>query len=59
MDPEGFIDVGPSDRRRFHQRNVLTKPNTLKDLQRMLPLRAFPEVHSWLNILFKRVDNTS
>lgn len=58
MDTEGFIDVGPLERKRFHERNVLSKAKTKSEEQRSMPaLRAFPEVHSWLNILFKRVDN--
>ena len=58
MDTEGFIDVGPLDRRRFHERKVLSKNKPANEERRPVPaLRAFPEVHSWLSILFKRVDN--
>jgi hypothetical protein len=58
-DTEGFVDVSQTDRRRYHNREVLKKrPPEDRNPQRSYPaLWAFPEVNSWVNVLFKRVDN--
>jgi hypothetical protein len=59
-DTEGFVDASRSDRRRFHTKAVLRKKTWPEDRQpqRNRPaLWAFPKVNSWVNVLFKRVDN--
>lgn len=60
-DTEGFVDSSEADRRRYHTRNVLRKPRPeeRQALQRRNypALWAFPEVNSWINVLFRRVDN--
>ena len=61
-DTEGFVDHLETDRRRYHNKNVLKKPRPeerqAQRSKRSHPaLWAFPEVNSWINVLFRRVDN--
>ncbi|KAF2188984.1 hypothetical protein K469DRAFT_684250 [Zopfia rhizophila CBS 207.26] len=56
-DTDGCPDTSQIDRRRFHNRGA---PSEGKPVERRRPipaLWAFPEVNSWLNVLFRRVDN--
>ena len=57
-DTAGYLDPGFLARRQIRERKVHTKTDPVIEHQRSMPaLRAFPEVQSWLKILFKRVDN--
>lgn len=58
-DTEGFVDSSQSDRRRYQNRNVLRKarPEEPRTQVNHPALWAFPEVNSWINVLFRRVDN--
>lgn len=57
-DTDGFVDESRFDRRRYHNRNVLTKERPKEHRQRnssgWMPLG---EVNSWINVFLKRVDN--
>jgi hypothetical protein len=59
-DTEGYVDNSSRfDQRRVQSRNVLRKPPPPeRQAQFNHPaLRAFPEIASWINVLFRRVDN--
>lgn len=52
------VDSGLTTAKRERGGKSPTKTDPVMARQRSMPaLRAFPEVQSWLNILFKRVDN--
>jgi len=53
------VDHSQSDRRRYQKGNVLRKPRPEEPRAQVNhpALWAFPEVNSWINVLFRRVDN--
>ncbi|KAF2462522.1 FabD/lysophospholipase-like protein [Lindgomyces ingoldianus] len=56
-DTEGFIDPCHLDQRRQKTRNVLLSRRSEPRPRGIPAFWAFPEVNSWINVLFKRVDN--